>query len=143
LIFHNNKPYAFIEFEVIIIIFIEGISLVLEPNMGLTQNMNCKLVTVLQPHLFMNIKPLSVCTSCNINQLQIQCITHQPAFLCRFLQHNFCIKWKHKQPKQETLVFQISPHSSRISLHDLKHAVWCAMSAHKIMPFEKANSSQF
>jgi len=72
------------DFEVVII-FIKGISLVLESNMGLTLNMNYMSVTVLQPHLFMNIKTLSVCTACNINQLQIQHITHQPAFLCRFL----------------------------------------------------------
>jgi hypothetical protein len=35
------------DFEVIIIIFIKGISLVLEPNMGLTLNMSCTFVTVL------------------------------------------------------------------------------------------------
>jgi hypothetical protein len=57
------------DFEVIII-FIKGISLVLEPNMGLTVNVHYVSVPVLQPH-----PDPCACTARNTNQPQFD-ISH-------------------------------------------------------------------
>jgi hypothetical protein len=85
----NNKLYAFMDIEVIIN-YINGISLVIEPNTGLTLQMNDVCVTVIQ--CYSHTSPDSQCLyTLQHKSLQTQHMAHRHAFLCRFL-HHFCIK---------------------------------------------------